>query len=764
MGIIIERENLFKEKLLTGINLLTGAGFSCLPDEDNKHLPTVSELCPEICREFHISNDFGDDLESISALAEGKVYQDFLRRRFRISKCNKDYYLINRLNLKSFITTNIDNIIHLVVEQGNRYYLKSITYYGSVKKRTAELCYIPLHGEVMNEELPLYFGKFELAIVDDANQDLFKQMHARLMEAPVLFWGYGFHDSGVLKTVKKILSNGPQDIWIQCLPGNTKQIRLFRDLGCNIIEADTKGLFEWIRDNIPEYGEDTVGTKTEVNENLQEYSIPTINQVPAVPVDDFYIQGKTQWYSILSKQAVELDIVNDLCDAIIANKNVILISTDFSGKTTALMQTALKVAADNKLYVENIIPEQARYIIAQLGGRDTTIFVDNCASDMEAYRILADAPHVKTVATSSDYSFEAAKHLLENVEYKKIVLEDLTERQAFRFFTAIEPRVRNPQFIYKSVDEEKFSVLEMMLNNIRNVLKTNRVKKSIKRILNENRQVFEVVALTSYLSKCNSALSTDIMFMYFDLNNYDDVKRLIETSNGFLRELNIGVDADQEDQDYYAIRSKLFLYHLDSILTNDQEIRVEYATVIEKFVYEVTPYVIYNFHEFRRKAYDAKVYYRLFGNRANQIYEYLYNYDHNPYTLQQWALCKSHLGQYKEAFADIDKALLQVPNNFSMQNSRAIILFEANRHDKSALGIEKMCEAMDILEKCYKNDKRKVYHAQRYAEFALHLFYEIGEKKYISQARQWINEVIKNGDSVSKATKRYQSSLNRIQL
>lgn len=764
MNINIKRENLFKEKLLTGINLFTGAGFSCLPDEDNKKLPTVSGLCTDICDEFHISEDFGDDLESISALAEGNAYQDFLRRKFKISKCNKDYYLINRLNLKSFITTNIDNIIHLVMEQSNKYYLKSITYYGSVKKRTAELCYIPLHGEVMNEEFPLYFGKFDLAVVDDANQDLFKQMYAKLMEAPVLFWGYGFHDSGVLKTVKKILSNGPQDIWIQCMPNNAKQIKLFSELGCNIIEADTQGLFEWIRNNIPEYGEDVNGIKTLNNRNLREYYIPTINQVPAVPIEDYYFRGNTQWYSILFKQAVELDVVNDLYDALLVNKNVILISTDFSGKTTALMQTALKVSAENKLYVENIIPEQARYIVAQLGGRDTTIFVDNCASDMKAYRILADAPNIKTVATSSDYSFEAAKHLLENIQYKKVVLEDLTERQAFRFFTAIDPKVKNPKFIYKSVDEEKFSVLEMMLKNIRNVLKTDRVKKSINRILNENKQVFEVVALTSYLSKCNSALSTDVMFMYFRLKNYDDARRIIEISNGFLRELNIGVDTDQEDQDYYSIRSKLFLYHLDHILTNDTEISVEYATVIEKFIYEVTPYVIYNFHEFRRKAYDAKIYYRLFGNRANQIYEYLYNYDHNPYTLQQWALCKSHLGQYKEAFADIDKALLQVPNNFSMQNSRAIILFEANRHDKSPLGIEKMREAMDILEKCYKNDKRKIYHAQRYAEFALHLFKEIGEKKYISQAKQWIGEVIANGDSVSKVTKRYQNDLNRIKI
>lgn len=762
MGIPIGRENLFKEKLQTGINLLTGAGFSCLSDENGNHLPTVEELCPEVCKKFNVPETFGNDLESISALADGRAYQEYLRKRFKVSECNKDYYLLNRLNLKSYITTNIDNIIHLIVEETNRYYLRSITYYGGIKKQAAELCYIPLHGEVMNDEYPLYFGKFDLAVVDEANGDLFKQMHTKLMEGPVLFWGYGFHDSGVLKTVQKILSHGSQDIWVQCMPGDKKQMTLFSELGCNIIESDTKGLFDWIRTNIPEYDNKISDIENVDGNSLKEYRIPTINQVPTATLEDFYIQGKTQWYSVLSKQAVELEIVNDLYNEAIVNKNVILISTDLSGKTTALMQIALKISADIKLFINDIIPEQARYIVSQLKGKVATVFVDDCALDMEAYKILAGASNIRTIAASSDYSFEASKHLLGNIKYKKVILDDLTESQARRFYSKMEPQIRNQNFVYKKDANEKFSLLEMMLNNVRNVLQKERVKKIVGRILKENKRVFEVVALTSYLSKCNSALSTDIMFSFFNAKSYNEVKKLIEISNGFLRELNIGMTSDQEDQDYYAIRSKLFLYHLDMILTHDKEISQEYATVIEKFVYEVTPFIIYNFHIFRRNAYDAKIYYKLFGEHANQIYEYLYSYDHNPYTLQQWALCRSHLGEYKKAFADIDKALVQLPNNFSMQNSRAIILFEANKNDRSELGIEKKYEAMDILEKCYTNDKKKIYHAQKYAEFALHLYNENNEKKYISQAKQWLNELINAGDSVSKKTKRYFSELNQI--
>lgn len=758
----IDKENLFKEKLQTGINLFTGAGFSCLPDEDGVHLPTREELCPEICEKFGVSADFGTDLESLSALAEGTMYQRFLRERFTVTKCSSEYLLLNRIKLNSYITTNIDNIIHLITEGGNRYYLKSITYYGRTRRKESELCYIPLHGEVTNEEYPLSFGRFDLAVVDDSNRDLFEQMNVKLREAPVLFWGYGFHDSGVLKTVKKMLSNGPKDIWIQCLPTDNKQMTLFRELGCNIIQADTAELFQWIRHNLDDAYPERERSGIIDDSTFEEYRIPTINQVPVVTVEDFYVRGNTQWYSILAKQAVELDFVSEICDKAAGNKNVILIGTDFSGKTTALMQCALKIDKTNKLFLDNLIWEQAIYLVNQIAGREVTIFLDNCSFDMKAYRLLAKTPNIQTIAASSDYSFEASKHVLSDVAYEKVVIEDLTQRQAYRFFNEMDPRIRNNKLSYKEIDEDKFSVLEMILSNVKNVLQRSRIKKMINRIAKENPQVFEVVALTSYLSQCDSALSTDILFIYFNLHSYKEARRLVETANGFLRSIDVTVACENADQDYFLIRSKLFLHHLKDILFRDKDTSVCYADVVEKFIRNISPYIIYNFHEFKRRAYDSDMFYTLFAKKANSIYQYLYEYDHNVFTLQQWALCRSKLKQFKEAFADIDKAMGQLPNNFSIQNSRAIILFEANRNETSELAKEKLYEAMDILEKCYKNDKRRVYHAQKYAEFALHLYHQLHEDKYISQARRWIDEIIRKKDSLTKLTMKYQKQLEEI--
>ena len=60
---------------------------------------------------------------------------------------------------------------------------------------------------------------------------------------------------------------------------------------------------------------------------------------------------------------------------------------------------------------------------------------------------------------------------------------------------------------------------------------------------------------------------------------------------------------------------------------------------------------------------------------------------------------------------------------------------------------------MSILENCYLSDKRKVYHAQKYADFALLYFKKYSDNKYIGQAFCWLEELINNKDSMSRKTR-----------
>lgn len=762
MDILIEREELLKEKLKLGIHLFTGAGFSCLKNENGNSLPIGSELCKEICDKFDFQYDtFGDDLESLCALAEGDELQDFFRKRFYVDDINPKYFLLNKINLLSYITTNIDNIIHVAIESDTRYYLNSMTYYGAPRLDRSEICYIPLHGEISNHESKLYFGKFDLAMVDKANTDLFQSAIIKMKNSPVLFWGYGFHDKGVLKIVQKLISEGPQDIWVQCMPDNQKQINLFRGLGCNTIIGDTDDLFDWIADNVDEPEEIEIDDIRE-NINLKKYFIPSISQVPAVPAKDFYINGNTQWYSVLSKQAVELDIVNDVYNKHLSNKNIIIVGTDFSGKTTALMQLALKINHKNKLFIQNLTVEKSKYILNNLSSTEAVIFVDNCEEDLQAYRILAEADNVYTIATATDYTYEASKHLLEGVLVEHFFIEDFTKEQARRFYNAIDSKLRNDKFVYKEDDSEKFAILEMMLKNVANSMRQKRVKELLLKVLRRSYQAFETVALSCYLSGNRSALSTDILFSYFDCNSYEDTQRYVNEANGLLRALDVAVDCCEDDQDYYDIRSKMFLHHCKKVLTENNDLVQAYSSVVKTFIERIPVYKIYRYNLFRRSAYDAKFFHILFKEESNEIYEKLYDYEPNPYTLQQWALCRSYLKQFKLAFADIDKALRQRPNNFSIKNTSAIILFEANREERNETGRQKRAEAMKILTECYKNDKRKAYHANRFAEFAINIFEIDNDSKYIEQAQKWIDEVVSKNEGNSRYTRKYQKRLKEI--
>ncbi|WP_346920796.1 SIR2 family protein [Clostridium sp. UBA7339] len=758
MGIRIDNSSLFKQTLLNGINLFTGAGFSVLSDKNIRKLPTAEELCIEICKKFKISEKYVGNLETLSSLVEARAaqqYQNFLRERFTVTNYNSKYDLLNRINLKSYITTNIDNIIHCVMDNSKRYYLNSVMYYGASKRNPSQLEYIPLHGEVKNINSKLYFGKFDLAMVELNNRDLFEIMFAKLKETPTLFWGYGFHDSGVVKVISRIIKEKKQDIWIQCMDGDDN-IELFKELGCNIIIGDTDELFDWIKKELEE--DIKVDYEYSIEAELKkQYGIPTINKVESVPVSEFYINSKTHWYNIISDQAFETKWISNIYNECIENKNVIVVGMQFSGKTTTSMQLALKVASKVKLYVTDLTPEKSQNIINRLRGKQAVIFVDNCAEDMIAFALLGKCANIRIIGFTEEHSFESAKHLLEEVDYKRIDLDEITVSDAQSIYEKIPASIRNEKFLYKKSEEEKFSMLEMMSLNVKNIITEEKIKSILLNINTKFKEGFNIVALTSYLTVNKSVLSTDILISYLGVSDYNQIREIISRINNSLSTVDIELENDENDQDYYSLRSSLFAYYVNKILIKD--FRNEYGNIIKDFIFKVPPFKIYKNYVFKRTAYDAELFYKLYGNSANDIYKRIYSYDDSAYTLQQWALYRSKMKNFKEAFADIDKAMNLQKNNFSIKNTRAIILFEANKDLKTGIAINGMCEAMEILEDCYKSDKRKIYHAQKYAEFAIHLYENFKRYDYINQALKWIDDIMKSGDSKTDKTRKLKNSL-----
>ena len=750
MGLKIDQPNMFKEKLHNGINLFTGAGFSKLPNSDGYVLPDARSLCEEICELFSLESNYDNDLEKVSNVVNRRAkqqFQEFLRKKYTVTSYNSLYDALNLISINAFITTNIDNIIQCVMDNSERYSLHNIIEYGAAKKGKHVIPFIPLHGNVKDLSSNLYFGKSELANVDNDNRELFNVMHSKLLEAPTLFVGYGFHDNAVERTISKLLDDGAKEIWILCRPGN-KNITYFRDLGCYVIEGTTSELLEWIKDTIQD--ELSLPTINKSIESLKQYCIPTRNEIETISSTEYFTNGLTHWYCILSGYPYETKSVNAIYEASLSNKNVVAIGIPFSGKTTILMQLAAKMDVLHKFVISKISLGEAQRIINVLKGTPAVIFIDDCCEDVHIANLFMACSNIRVIGFTDDYAYESSKHIFE-FDYKRIDVGELEIDEAQQIYERIPESLRFPVFKYKRDKDEKYSMLEMLNDNVQGVLTEGRVTELLHRVKSTSQSAFEVIAMTAYLVSNKSTLNTDVLCAYYNTTDYDTLQKIIITVSGLLKEIDVDITPDSEDQDFYSLRSHLFADLTRSSLMKNY--KADYSKIIRKFILNVSPYRIYCYNVFKRSAFDARFFKELFSSDAHELYEHILRYDDSIYTLQQWALYKSYLGDFAGAFADIDRAISINKNNFSIKNSRAIILFEANKQKKTKLAADGLTEAMTILQDCFYSDKRKVYHAQKYAEFAIYLSRYWDNHDYLLQAAEWLDTIIKAKETVSPRSK-----------
>lgn len=760
----IDKEELFKEALQNGFNLFTGAGFSTLPSPEGKCLPHAADLAKEICEKFSIDERFSNDLEKLSGILNTRSkqqFQEYLRTKYTVSSYNQLYNVLDKLNIRSYITTNIDNIPHCVFGNNKRHYMQSIVMQGAAKRYSEVVTYIPLHGEVNNPDSNLYFGKNELANVDDSNKELFHSMEAELYKAPTLFCGYGFHDGCVSRAISKILTNKPQRIWVQCLPDDTENIDYFRALGCYVIVSDTKELLEWLERNAPLAND--VDSVTNLPAPLIKYTIPDTNKISTVSKKEYFLNAATDWYCILSGYPAATSFVDNIYENILQNKNLVIVGIPFSGKTTLLMQLAASFnsrEAKLKLFLSNATPQQARQIVNNIGNKPAIVFIDDFSNDIEAAGIFMERQNIRVVCADSDYVFETSKHLVENIDYKKIDFGELSVVDSQKIFEKIPQNLRKEYFSYKETDSDKFSMFEMMAKNVDKILSADKIKFILTKIKNMSYEAFEIVAIAAYLTKNKSILSTSVLFSYFETSDYEWLKTQINVVKNYLSEINVPLTEDEYDQDYYVLRSRLFVKQAFYVLTDC--LKREFAKIVRKFITRVPPYNIYEHYIFKRYAYDAKLFYKLFNDKALDLYEIIYSYERNAFTLQQRAMYKFHLKDYTGAYADIEEAINKSPHNFSIKNTLATILFNANKNINTDAALDKLKEAMSILEKCYKSDKRKIFHATDYANFAIFLAREHNIPDYLNIAELWLKDILEQDEVTRQREKSLRGLLTDI--
>lgn len=772
-------EQLFLNELTDGINLFLGAGFSKLPDSEGEIFPDANELCEEICQKFSIDDIFKDDLYSASELIPKIEYQNYLRERFTIvNKINDKYNLLDKININCIVTTNIDNLIKTIFSGPHtEHYLFDSSVYGNIRKNDNGIKYIALNGDVTLENSHLYFGKFDLSVVEKNNKDLYDMAKYNLSEKPVFFWGYSFSDVGVQKIVKYLIDNNKQsNIWVQCQKNDLKQIRFFEALGCKIIKADTEELFNWIETKyIPENDKETETNISDLRK-FDRYKIPKPFSIETYSKEDYYRLGVTNWFSIYNNQAYETKLVDEIWSLSLTNKNLVILGSQFAGKTTALMQCAVKRNKENVFYFLGDTPkEEAEFFLNSIAS-NVIVFLQDAHKDIETFCSFALSPKVKLIATADKYSFDNVKHIVSRNDidlYQKTV-SSIDRDTARRIYDYFPNKMVRSHFTYRENSNEEYSFLELLGQNIRDFATYESVKKILKNIYtyDSNNDTYgneiQLVALTVYLEQHFSLMSTDLFFSFFDFYDYfDQIVPLREKVKGLLNE---AADISIE-QDYFSIRSKFFLKHAHSAFILNDNLRMVYKYVISRLIKDVYKGNIFRYDLFKRKAYDSKLFYKVFcdendnrdlnkrGADGLELYDTLYYYDESPYTLQQKALYLSLNKRSKEAFSVIDDALNKFPNNFSMKNSKAEIIFQANKSFNSEQAKEQILKSIKILEECKKNDKKQDYHAILYAKIVLHLneYFDGIDESLVATAIEWLTSIASEDKLVAKLLSRLNS-------
>lgn len=250
-----------------------------------------------------------------------------------------------------------------------------------------------------------------------------------------------------------------------------------------------------------------------------------------------------------------------------------------------------------------------------------------------------------------------------------------------------------------------------------------------------------------YIDLCRVQASFDMVmaFLRESIDSYEGVYEKIDQ----LRSL-VSLDQDQpvnsstQQQDFFRTRSKYVSEIVIKTCPNKLLKRV-----LNRFHENIPSYRIHRFNTFKRKAYDADIIAKAFDDwkEGTSFYEEIYNKTDREafYIKQQGALYLKRKHRYREAFQWIDQSLRESGGRiFSIKTSYAIILFDTNINEEDNQQILKnLNNAMQMLIHCYNQDKRKAYHTEVFARYAIKYCEKYGNatqksKEYLLTANKWL--------------------------
>jgi ABC-type polar amino acid transport system ATPase subunit len=749
----IEYENTFKTALSREINLFLGSGFSLLAqDKAGRNLPTGAEFKTELINKFNLKSVDTLTLPQISAILESENKDEFysyINERFTIENYHEKYSALDKINVKTIFTTNVDDLIYKIFSNSQTHYIQDILQRGPSLNDKSAIDLITLHGSVVHKFEPMVFNTLDLASTFSSDPDKWNFLVRKLQVAPTLFLGYSLEDAGVLRAISPTSAKGrsQETKWIVLYKNDEGAVQYFKALGFNIIIGSTLDLLDYIYDFIRLQPKPSSNLAT-TSSLFPEESLPPVGTVPVRALLDFYLGAPPTWYDVYSGQLYRTSNYDKIVELINSKKNVVVIGIPASGKTTLMMQISANLKFEgHKIVSSSITLEKANLIVNKLNGSQAIVFVDGFTDDMEAFNVLLQAPNIILVGFDRDYVFELASHRL--LQHKCTVLDitDLTDMDVQQIYSGIPKKIRIARMSRPKMESDMsspslFEVIES--NTVAPHLK-KRFRSVVQKLEKENQTLHDLLVMTCYVHACRVPVSYDTVsaFLRGQYDTYEDVYKLIDQLGQMVSQYT-GYLVETE-QDHFITRST---YVSEAIL--DEVSSSSFKRVFSRFHDQVSPWRTCRFDVFRRKAYDAAFAQKAFSDwkEGVEFYEKLVAKDTSPYLLQQGALYLLHNNQYRDAFDWIDRAEVMSGNKiYSIRNTHAIILFKANISLTDTDGTVKqtLMQSMQILAQCYIEDRRKPYHAIVFADQALQYYDlypgQVGEG-YLETAQKWLEEEI----------------------
>lgn len=751
----IQNEALFKHHLLNGINLFTGSGFSVLASgifkDIAKTMPVGDGLRKELLDFFERDPKSGLSLSQLCQILTATKKDDLvnlLRTRFTTINYNDEYEALERVNIKSIFTTNIDDLTYKIYESSSKYYLNDIAIRGpSINDKNA-IDYIALHGCVRYDGEDFDFSPVELSSSFERDKDKWFGYIDRIKSTPTLYWGYSVSDAGVLQSLSKDTTSGKERApsWIVLRSDDSEAREYYSALGFQIIIGETQQLLNYFKQlkvvNKPDK------KLIRAASSFKEYRVPEKAQMPVRTLGEFYLGAEPIWYDVFYGNLHKNEHFHQISNSIAAGKNVILTGGALTGKTTLLkLLTITSSDFGWPFYIEEITPEKANLLKREIDseGKRALLFVDNAADAWEAINLLVDSANIQVVAAERDYIYDSVAHRFPRKKFEVLDVTGLTllDVQAVRdkIPTGLKRReVFKPLPRELDVDTPP-TFFEVIDSAIADHSLTDRFIDALKNLKIESPLRHDLLVLSCYLYSCRVPTSLDVAIAYSRTHTTDPntVFEILASMGSFLSAYEGSLS--EGNQAYYVPRSRSVAEAVMRKIPSE-----DLKHLLLTFHTEVSPTKISRYDIFRRGAYEAGLVGKAFPNweEGLEFYELASTRDHSHSLKQQGAIYLAHKKQYHLAFSWIDEALTMIGRrNAPVKNTYAVILFSANS-DKPLDSdvISSLNESMEILANCYSSDIRKAYHAKVFADqavkFATRLPNQPESIQYLDQAREWL--------------------------